>query len=117
MPERTGGAGGRVGFDTLSAGRQEGLASTVRSVPRVCSRKAAGGSKGLRRQRVDPPAETGAPGVRDSLALYGHLMLEYVEWRLEFWMVHVWSHEAEDTVQSPMDAEDGWYRSGDTDSS
>ena len=36
VPERTGGAGDRVGFDTLSAGRQEGLASTVRSVPRVC---------------------------------------------------------------------------------
>ena len=32
MPERTGGAGGRVGFDTLSAGRQEGLASAVRSL-------------------------------------------------------------------------------------
>ena len=65
VPERTGGAGDRVGFDTLSAGRQEGLASTVRSVPRVCSLSAAGGSKGLRRQRVDPPAETGAPGVRE----------------------------------------------------
>ena len=97
MPERTGGAGGRVGFDTLSAGRQEGLASTVRSVPRaqVAQRRVAK----YRRRGFAFPVCTYAAACADEGESDSSGCEPYVPWPVLCWL------RAGDKLPLPLSAD------------